>query len=411
MSIGKKILKAIYVVIIIIELILLVIFSINHSLPEYMKDYEVFFKNLFISVSVIFVIAIVCYIIEHKMYNKNEKILDENLIEPKFDIDFKDKDILYLSTILNQKLPGKKEIILLIMQLINKKVIDLSSYYDGNEYQYIITNRLNDKIKINNVENSLLNYLFEKSESVNLIDKVRQIYSSKNKEVSNIEKSIYNFSEVNRLIKHSKISLVYKILAVISAILILFSGICILLPTGIAFEFKGISQIISTFFGIGLICICIAFIYIIILKRLNYIYQYNNDTISWILLNIIFLNLCLIVSYIFPFSLIVQFLTYAIYIFASFAVMIKYNTHISLSENDVNVRNRLISLKNYFKSMNYLTDKELANIITYEECMMYGFLFNITIKINNEFDLLQKELLNAMKQEGMSYLNILKTKI
>ena len=61
--------------------------------------------------------------------------------------------------------------------------------------------------------------------------------------------------------------------------------------------------------------------------------------------------------------------------------------------------------------MTYLTDKELANIITYEECMMYGFLFNITIKINNEFDLLQKELLNAMKQEGMSYLNILKTKI
>ena len=208
MSIGKKILKAIYVVIIIIELILLVIFSINHSLPEYMKDYEVFFKNLFISVSVIFVIAIVCYIIEHKMYNKNEKILDENLIEPKFDIDFKDKDILYLSTILNQKLPGKKEIILLIMQLTNKKVIDLSSYYDGNEYQYIITNRLNDKMKINNVENSLLNYLFEKSESVNLIDKVRQIYSSKNKEVSNIEKSIYNFSEVNRLTKHSKIRLV-----------------------------------------------------------------------------------------------------------------------------------------------------------------------------------------------------------
>lgn len=35
--------------------------------------------------------------------------------------------------------------------------------------------------------------------------------------------------------------------------------------------------------------------------------------------------------------------------FASFAVMIKYNTHISLSENDVNVRNRLISLKTILK--------------------------------------------------------------
>lgn len=179
MSIGKKVLKAIYVVIIIIELILLWIFLINNSLPEYMKDYEVFFRNLFTSISVIFVIAIACYILEHKIYNKNEKILDENLIEPKFDINFKDKDILYLSTILNQRLPGKKEIILLIMQLINKKVIDLSSYYDGNKYQYIITNRLNGKTKITNVENSLLEYLFEKSESVNLMDKVRQIYSKK----------------------------------------------------------------------------------------------------------------------------------------------------------------------------------------------------------------------------------------
>ena len=411
MSITRKILKAIYIVIVVIELILLGIFFINHPLPENIGDYEELFKNLFFSIFIIFIIANICYIIEHKTYSKNEKTLDENLISPQFDIDFRDKDILYLSTILNQKLPGKKEIILLIMQLINKKVIDLSSYYDGKEYKYIITNRLNDTMKINNVENSLLDYLFEKSNSVDLIDKVRKIYSKNNIKVSNIEKRIYDFSEVNNLVKHSKINIIYKILTAITAILVVFFGICIFLLNSLEFEFKNAIQVISTFTIIGLICIFIAFICVIILKKLNYMYQYNNDTIEWILLNIILLNICLIISYIFPFPQIVQFLVFAIYIFSSFTIMLKYNLHISLSENDVDTRNRLISLKNYFKNMDYLKDKDFANIMTYEECIMYGFLFNITIKINNEFDLLQKELLNAMKEEKRTYIDTLKARI
>ena len=411
MSIGKKVLKAIYVVIIAIELILLGLLLINNPLPENIGDYEELFKNLSFSILIIFIIANVCYIIEHKTYSKNEKILDENSISPQFDIDFRDKDILYLSTILNQKLPGKKEIILLIMQLINKKVIDLSSYYDGKEYKYIITNRLNNNMKINNVENALLDYLFEKSNSVDLIDKVKKIYSKNNTKVSNIEKRIYDFSEVNNLVKHSKINIIYKILTAITAILVVFFGICIFLLNSLEFEFKNAIQVIGTFTIIGLICIFIAFICVIILKKLNYIYQYNNDTIEWILLNIILLNICLIISYIFPFPQIVQFLVFAIYMFSSFTIMLKYNLHISLSENDVDTRNRLISLKNYFKNMDYLKDKEFANIMTYEECIMYGFLFNITIKINDEFDLLQKELLNAMKEEKRAYIDTLKTKI
>lgn len=366
---------------------------------------------MIVSILVIFIIALVCYIIEHKRHNKNEYIFDENLIEPKFDISFNNYDIIYLSTILNQKIPEKREIILLIMQLINKKVIDLSSYYDGKKYQYIITNRLNSKVPITNLEGALLEVLFDKEESVNLIEKVKQIYSKKDKRISNIEKMLCNSYEENGLVKHSKMSAIYKFLAGITAVLTIFTGLCVALIVLFTLQMKSNVQVITTLFGIGIVCICIAFLYTIILKKLNYIYQYNNDTVEWILLNIIFLNFCLIVSYIFPFSLAVQFVAFITYVFTMFTIMIKYNTHISLSEDDVVIRDRLISLKNYFKSMSYLTDKEFANIITYEECIMYGFLFNITIKINNEFDLLQKELLNAMRQEGMSYLNILKTKI
>ena len=61
--------------------------------------------------------------------------------------------------------------------------------------------------------------------------------------------------------------------------------------------------------------------------------------------------------------------------------------------------------------MNYLEDNYWGNIITYEECIMYSFLFNITIKINKEFDLLQKELFDIFKKESYLYLKLFKNDI
>ena len=46
------------------------------------------------------------------------------------------------------------------MQLINKKVIDLSCYLNGNKYQYIIEKRKSEFSNITNVEQQLINYLF-----------------------------------------------------------------------------------------------------------------------------------------------------------------------------------------------------------------------------------------------------------
>jgi hypothetical protein len=106
-----------------------------------------------------------------------------------------------------------------------------------------------------------------------------------------------------------------------------------------------------------------------------------------------------------------MFLILGIYVLALLAIMIKYNKHFSLSKEDVAMRDKLISLKNYLQNMDYLTDKDFGNIITYENYIMYGFLFNITLKINKEFDLLQKELLDATKSEGTLYLELLKSNI
>ena len=61
--------------------------------------------------------------------------------------------------------------------------------------------------------------------------------------------------------------------------------------------------------------------------------------------------------------------------------------------------------------MRYLKDKEFGNIITYEECLMYGFLFNITIKINDEFDILQKQLFDIVKHESKLYIKLFQSNI
>lgn len=411
MSNSKKVLNVIYFVIILIQLSLLLLLAINHPLPEYMEDILPLLKWLMFFILTIFTFAVICYIVEHKKYNKNEYVLDNSLISPKFDISIRSYDITYLSTILNQKYPCKKDIILLIMQLINKKVIDLECSYDGNNYQYIIKKRNNYMAKITNTEKSLINYLFYESNSVNLINKIKQIYSTKNLQVIDIEKALYSSIEESQLLKVSSIKMIYKSFTFIIAVLAFFIGTFILLTTSSITDSITPIKIVTSFILIALVCIFMAFLCTFVLKKLNAIYQYNNDTFSWVFFNITFINLFLMVSYAFPLFFVIQYFIMLIYIFTALTIMIKYNVHISLSKDDVIIRNRLLSLKKYFNEMNYLKDKEFSNIITYEECIMYGFLFNITIKINEEFDLLQKELVDIIRAEGKLYLNLFKDSI
>ena len=74
------------------------------------------------------------------------------------------------------------------MQLINKKIIDLLSYWNGKNYQYIIEKRTSTSYQISNIENNLLNYLFKSSNKVDLLHVVKNIYSKKNSEIISIIK-------------------------------------------------------------------------------------------------------------------------------------------------------------------------------------------------------------------------------
>ena len=414
MSLSKKILHAIFTILIILQFIILAILYIKNPYSNFEKSFLDLFIKVFSTIIILFIISIIIFIFEHKKYNKKEQILDEEAIEPQFNIDdINNKDILYLSTVLKQKYPNKKEIILLIMQLINKKIIDLRPYFDGKEYKYIIEKRNFNNTSINDIENELLNYIFKNSNKVDLISTVKKIYYKN--DINHILKKCYVYTEKIITIHHSPFNLLYKILAVIITFLGLYLGITISMITNFPLIFNNILstnfQIIFTCVLLGVFCILIGFIFIVLLKKFNYSYQYNNDTYLWICKIILLLEIFLVICFLFPASKFLNYIIFIIFILALLAIMIKYNNHFSLSENDIIIRNKLISLKNYLKSFNYTTNKEFGNIITYENYIMYAFLFNITIKINEEFDLLQKELYNIAKIEGISYWKLLNKKI
>lgn len=157
----------------------------------------------------------------------------------------------------------------------------------------------------------------------------------------------------------------------------------------------------------GILCIFINFLFVVGLNRIAIKYQYDNDSFLWLSKIIVLYGLIFIISYIFPIYVLIQYYLFSTFTVALLAIMIRYNTHITLTKKQVAIKKELLSLKKYLLSMNYLVDKEFGNIINYEEYIMYGFLFNITIKINKEFDIIQKEIKECVDAESKSYWNML----
>lgn len=411
MSTKKKILKIIYTIILIIELLIISILYLQNPINEDFKQYIPLFTKIFLTISFLFIVSIAIYIIENKINSKNQDELDEYNIQSNFDIDFRDNDILYLSTIFNKQRPGKKELLLLIMQLINKKVIDLSCYLNGNKYQYIIEKRNLPFNNITDIEQELISYLFRDSNRVDLIKKVDEIYN-KNNTKNIINKCNEYISNVVK-IKKSSMKKIYQIITAIISVLVIFVGflMMILITATTKNNYTNSINIIGKYILYAIICIAIGYIVTIILKKFNIRYKYDNDSYLWICRNLIFLNLLIVTSFIFTNYYLIQFIELITYIFTTLTIMIMYNEHICLSEKDIEIRKRLFSLRKYFKEMQYLKDKEFGNIMTYEECLMYGFLFNITIKINDEFDILQRQLFDIAKNESKLYIKLFQSNI
>ena len=411
MSVNKKIINLIFTSIIIIQLIIMAILYIQKQMGEIDKSIAILFIKIFSIIVIMFLLSIIIYIFENKSSSNGQEEIDEYNIQANFDIDLKNKDILYLTTVFNKKQPEKRELILLIMQLINKKIIGLSSYLDGENYKYIIEKRNLHFNNITEIEQELLNYIFIDSNRVDLIKKINEIYKRNNSKniINKMKDYITKFVEIQK----SSMKKIYQIITTIIAILSIFLGftMIILVSTVQEYHYTDSLSIGGIILLYSLITVIIAFSMNLILKKINRRYKYDNDWYLWLSKNFMFLNVLLIISFMFKNFYLIQFMILIIYIFVTLTIMIMYNEHICLYQKDIEIRKKLFSLKKYFKEMQYLSDKEFGNIITYEECLMYGFLFHITIKIDNEFDMLQKQLFDVMKKESKLYMELFKTNV
>lgn len=400
----RNVLKSIFVVIIIIESILLIILNIRspqiHKIEETLSMHIL---TMMMIVIALLIIAIVIYIIEHNINNKNETIIEEEEIYPKFDTDaIKNNDIVLLSTILNQKYPNKKEIVLLLMQLINNGVIDLTMNFDGKKHQYFIEKRKYFSYTLNEAEEELIDYIFNNYPKVDLLKLIEKIY--KDNGTKSILRKTRKYIEKELTVKESGLKFIYKaIICCISGILIYLSIMAFMMIDSFVTTFSTPIYIIM-----GILCIFINFLFVVVLNRIALKYQYDNDSFLWLSKIIVLYELIFIISYIFPIYVFIQYYLFSTFTLALLAIMIRYNTHITLTKRQVATKKELLSLKKYLLSMNYLVDKEFGNIINYEEYIMYGFLFNITIKINKEFDIIQKEIKECVDAESKSYWNMLK---
>ena len=268
MSTGKKVLKLIYTIILIVEVLIVAILYIQKPINECYKQYIPFLTKIFLVIGFLFLLSIIIYIVENKINNKNQEELDEYNIQSNFDIDFKNKDILYLSTIFNKQQPRKKELLLLIMQLIIKRVIDLSCYQKDDKYQYIIEKRNLQVNNITNVEQELINYLFKDSYRVDLIKKIDEIYSKNDTKniVNKCRQYISSFVEI----KKSSMKKIFQIITTFITALVIFVGFFLILinVTTNNNDTNSIT-IIGKNILYTVICIALGYIITIVLKRIN----------------------------------------------------------------------------------------------------------------------------------------------
>ena len=160
---------------------------------------------------------------------------------------------------------------------------------------------------------------------------------------------------------------IFEIITVIIAILVIFLGFIVMI-LNVSDSYTNSMIIIGKYILNASICIIFGFITTIILKRVNTRYKFDNDSYLWICKNLIFLNFELLISFVFKEYYVIQFIVLIIYIFTTLTIMIMYNEYICLSKQDIEIRKRLFSLREYLKEMQYLRDKEVGNSMTYEKC-------------------------------------------
>lgn len=346
--------------------------------------------------------GILISIIYRSIICKNKKI-DINKIEEKFDPDLNKYDIALLTTILKKELIKEKDLIQIIIGMIKDRKIELISVLnEKDEYTYFIEKR-EDITKLKKYEIDLINLMFEKENRVELLKSIRKLY--RDSEVKKIIKEINMGLRKDIKVYEAKIgevilSLISIIIAIISFCVILF--VAVMLSNINHSETNAVEFATSTVL-IGMLILVGTYIMFFVGRRIVYAYNKDEDIIMYLAKFIFVIQIIIIIgtsiniNSVIILMLVFEFAT----IFMSAIKSIK--EYVIVPKEYEKIRKDMYALKKYLEKNTYIEQKQFANVILYEEYLMYAFVFNITLKINNELNILQEELRKVIKEEIKIY--------
>lgn len=370
-----------------------IIFEDENSIVENKKQ-----KNAFTVKIIIYAICLLIYwIILMFIYEKDKKYMVSNIEEDKL---FKKYNPMMAGCIQGSRTILARDIIAVILELINKKVIKLKflNQLEGKDnYQYIISKNEDAESKMDSIEKYIYDWVFEnKGGLVNLVDRLKEM--PKEKLANKKFKELNNLVEENLAAKganKAKVPLIlraFNVFLFILSILVVFKHIMF---NGFNIYDSQVSYNILAYIGVYIL-FCIPLIMGILYIPINLIIMLRhkiNKTVQRItgqkvatttISLLVFFGIIILLTAIFSTTK---------YIIAD-EILICIATILILTDN-LMLKNNAIMIEDYsklntlkYKIENYsmMEDKDIEQVTLWERYLSYAVSFGIANKIMNRIN-------------------------
>lgn len=333
---------------------------------------------IFILFIILFFVLNIILTLLHKFYNNDstlKKILKDKYIDI-YELNILKTNPIESACLKDSRLPNKRDVISLILYLINKKYIILNKDQKNN---YYLEKTKKEKKSLSTCELLLLDKIPNKK--CNLKTFIFQILKKNNcKEILNTMTL-----EITNKFKISKRPIIFDLFFLILKYILI--GFFFVLITNIFININ--FEILTT---IQKKIVTLDFIFIlfetIILAYIFYIFNhktYNYLSIDKNVNKFLLINLTLLVCFLLLFLLTkpIAVLLLFIYTYSLLLVLIDKRIFVKELNNDFNLTIETISLYNYLNNYSLLKEKEIAQIKIYDVLFTYAFAFNINLKTDN----------------------------
>ena len=351
---------------------------------------------------IIFLILNFIVVLLHKMYNVDmDNYLNEYFIDIN-DIDFSKKKIFEVGCLRDSRLPNKRDVVVFLFELINKKHLILSKEYD--EY-YVEVNDISNIEDISSSEQIILDLIDNKKVKLKaFIRKLSNKYASK--KISNEMKTEilkkFDFFKVNKFFiiffNFLKIPIFISVFTFAISLIYIFYNES---ASDAINTFTTMQVLINIFSVIDNFVLVIVFIFMVTyccgyIKKLNNILLNKEENFKFF--KVIGIVLIAFMLVFFINKLLAIYLMF-VYITALIFNLAAKKYFLNVKSSYLKEKIEAISLEKYIREHSNLKERDSQSVIVYEEYFLYAFAFGITLKVDDDLEL-NNVLFNEVMKEN-----------